>query len=106
MADLTMHESLSEIAAPEWDAAAAPEQADGRPLDPFTTHRFLSVLESSGSTGTGTGWQARPLVLRDGGKLLAATPLYVKSHSQGEFQLLKLVISLARGGGKTRTPAG
>ena len=85
MADLTMHESLSEIAAPEWDAAAAPEQADGRPLDPFTTHRFLSVLESSGSTGTGTGWQARPLVLRDGGKLLAATPLYVKSHSQGEY---------------------
>jgi hypothetical protein len=29
-----------------------------------------------------------------------------ESHSQGEFQLLKLVISLARGGGKPRTPTG
>jgi predicted N-acyltransferase len=85
MADLTLHENLSELAAADWDAVAAPEQATGRPLDPFTTHRFLAALEASGSTGTGTGWQARPLVLREAGKLVAATPLYVKSHSQGEY---------------------
>jgi predicted N-acyltransferase len=85
MADLTLHETLAEIEAPNWDAVAAPEQATGRPLDPFTTHRFLAALEVSGSTGSGSGWQARPLVLRDGNKLLAATPLYVKSHSQGEY---------------------
>jgi hypothetical protein len=85
MPDLTLHDSLSEIAAPDWDAVAAPEQADGRPLDPFTTHRFLMALEGSGSTGTGTGWQARPLALREGPRLVAATPLYVKTHSQGEY---------------------
>lgn len=85
MADLTLHESLSDIPAEEWDAVAAPEQSVGRPVDPFTTHRFLSALEASGSTGTGSGWQARPLVLRDGGRLVAVTPLYVKSHSQGEY---------------------
>jgi uncharacterized protein len=85
MADLTLHDSLSEIAAADWDAIAAPEQAVGRPIDPFTTHRFLSALEASGSTGAGSGWQARPLALREGGKLLAATPLYVKTHSQGEY---------------------
>jgi predicted N-acyltransferase len=85
MADLTLLDSLTGIAALDWDAVAAPEQAEGRPIDPFTTHRFLSALESSGSTGTGTGWQARPLVLQDGGTLLAATPLYVKTHSQGEY---------------------
>ena len=85
MADLTLLDSLSEIAPTDWDAVAAPEQAEGRPFDPFTTHRFLSALESSGSTGAGTGWQARPLVLRDKGRLLAATPLYVKTHSQGEY---------------------
>jgi uncharacterized protein len=85
MADLTLHDSLSEIAATDWDAVAAPEQATGRPLDPFTTHRFLSALETSRSTGSGTGWQARPLALREGGRLLAATPLYVKTHSQGEY---------------------
>jgi predicted N-acyltransferase len=85
MADLTLLDSLTTVAAPDWDAVAAPEQAGGRPIDPFTTHRFLSALESSGSTGAGTGWQARPLVLMDGGRLLAATPLYVKTHSQGEY---------------------
>jgi uncharacterized protein len=85
MADLTLLDSLTEVAAPDWDAVAAPEQVDGRPLDPFTTHRFLAALESSGSTGAGTGWQVCPLVLRDGGRLLAATPLYVKTHSQGEY---------------------
>ncbi len=85
MADLTLHDNLSEIAAPDWDAVAAPEQATGRPLDPFTTHRFLTALEGSRSTGTGTGWQARPLALQDGARLIAATPLYVKTHSQGEY---------------------
>lgn len=85
MADLTLHDSLSDIPAAEWDAIAAPEQSVGRPLDPFTTHRFLVALEGSGSTGAGSGWQARPLVLRDGSRPLAATPLYVKSHSQGEY---------------------
>jgi predicted N-acyltransferase len=85
MADLTLVDSLTEIAAPDWDAVAAPEQATGRPIDPFTTHRFLAALETSGSTGTGTGWQGRPLVLRDGARLLAAAPLYVKTHSQGEY---------------------
>ena len=85
MADLTLHDSLSDIPEADWDAIAAPEQVAGRPVDPFTTHRFLSALDRSGSTGKGSGWQARPLVLRDEGKLLAATPLYVKSHSQGEY---------------------
>lgn len=85
MADLTLHENLSEISASEWDAVAAPEQALGRPVDPFTTHRFLSALDISGSTGKGTGWQARPLALREGGRLVAATPLFVKSNSQGEY---------------------
>ena len=85
MADLILHDSLADIPAAEWDTISAPEQADGRPVDPFTTHRFLSALDRSGSTGKGSGWQARPLVLRKDGKLLAATPLYVKSHSQGEY---------------------
>lgn len=85
MPDLTLHDSLSEIAAPDWDAVACPEAATGRPVDPFTTYRFLSALETSGSTGKGTGWTARPLALRDGGRLIGVTPLYVKTHSQGEY---------------------
>jgi uncharacterized protein len=72
---------MAEISAQDWDALACPE---GRALDPFTTHRFLAALDASGSTGKGTGWQTRPLVLRDGPPV-AALPLYVKSHSQGEY---------------------
>jgi hypothetical protein len=81
--DATLHTGMAEIPAPEWDALACPEP--GRPHDPFTTHRFLSALDRSGSTGKGTGWQTRPLVLREQGRLVAAMPLYVKSHSQGEY---------------------
>ena len=73
------------VSAEDWDRLAAPEQATGRPIDPFTTHRFLAALEASGSTGGRSGWQARPLVLEEAGQILAATPLYVKTHSQGEY---------------------
>ena len=76
---------MAAIPAAEWDALACPEAATGRPLDPFTTHRFLAALEASGSTGPGTGWQAQPLVLRRDGRAVAAMPLYVKGHSQGEY---------------------
>ncbi|WP_434615008.1 GNAT family N-acetyltransferase [Tabrizicola sp. M-4] len=79
-------DSLDQIDPDDWDALACPEAKDGsRPVDPFTTHRFLAALDASGSTGTGTGWSPRPLLLRDDTRLLAATPLYVKSHSQGEY---------------------
>jgi len=85
MADIKLHDAMAAIPAQDWDAVAAPEQATGRPIDPFTTHRFLAALEASGSVGTGTGWTAHPLTLHDGGRLLAATPLYAKGHSQGEY---------------------
>lgn len=50
--EVSVLSSLSAIAAAEWDACACPEAADGtRPLDPFTTHRFLKALEDSGSVG-------------------------------------------------------
>ncbi len=85
MADVTLLNSLSDIAPADWDALAAPEQATGRPENPFVTHRFLMALESSGSTGKGTGWSPHPLLLTDAGRPVAALPMFVKSHSQGEY---------------------
>lgn len=76
---------LGEIAEAEWDACACPEAADGRPRDPFTTYRFLSALERSGSVGPGTGWQPCHLVARAAGRVVAVMPLYAKTHSQGEY---------------------
>ena len=77
--------SVTDVAAADWDAVACPEAQVGRPIDPFTTHRFLAALDMSGSTGKGTGWQPRPLVARLGGQIIAAAPLYAKGHSQGEY---------------------
>ncbi|MDZ4096998.1 MAG: GNAT family N-acetyltransferase [Paracoccaceae bacterium] len=84
--EITLHPGFAEIPAAEWDALACPECGDGaRPVDPFTTHRFLLALDRSGSTGPGTGWQTRALIARKAGRLLAAAPLYAKGHSQGEY---------------------
>ncbi|MBB5517001.1 hypothetical protein FHS89_003045 [Rubricella aquisinus] len=81
--EISVLTSLADIAAEDWDACAAP--GEGRPIDPFTTHRFLRALERSGSVGTGTGWQPRHLVARQGGEVIAVMPLYAKGHSQGEY---------------------
>jgi uncharacterized protein len=54
--------------------------------NPFTSHAFLSALETSGSVGPGTGWSPAPIVIRDSnGDLAGALPAYLKSHSQGEY---------------------
>ncbi len=83
---ITLHESLSRIGAADWDACACPEALDGaRPHDPFTTYRFLKALEDSRSVGTGTGWTPHYMMVEMGGEVIACAPLYLKSHSQGEY---------------------
>ena len=78
--------TLAQIAGADWDSCACPEAADGGPPnDPFTTYRFLKALEDSGSVGQGTGWQPQYLTAYLDGQLIACAPLYVKSHSQGEY---------------------
>ena len=78
--------AIEEIDAAEWDACACPETAEGsRPVDPFTTHRFLSALERSGSVGKGTGWAPRHLTAAIDGRVIAVAPMYAKGHSQGEY---------------------
>lgn len=81
---ITVIDSIAAVPAADWDALAL--SAGGRPVDPFTTHRFLLALEASGSVGRGTGWQPRHLLARDAqGRLVGAAPFYLKSHSQGEY---------------------
>ena len=69
--------SINEIPAADWDALT-----DGTPL---LSHTFLSALESTGCVGKGTGWNPRHLVVKRGGQLIGAMPLYLKSHSYGEY---------------------
>jgi len=81
--EIALLEGMAEISAADWDQLANPQ--GGVPVDPFTSHRFLLALDRSRSTGKGTGWQTRPLVLFQDGTPVAAMPLYVKSNSQGEY---------------------
>lgn len=69
--------SICEVKSNDWDALT-----DGTPM---LSHAFLSALERSGSVGQGTGWMPHPLVIKSGEKLVAAMPLYLKSHSYGEY---------------------
>lgn len=78
--------SIAEFDPSDWDACAVRlAQGSPQPLDPFTTHRFLTALEESGSVGMGTGWAPRYLGARQNGQLIAVAPLYAKGHSQGEY---------------------
>ncbi|MCF2871753.1 GNAT family N-acetyltransferase [Octadecabacter sp. G9-8] len=83
--EITTHLNLGGFDPAEWDACACPEATDGRPIDPFTTHRFLKALQDSGSVGAGTGWDPHYLAARQDGTLIAVAPLYGKNHSQGEY---------------------
>lgn len=48
-------------------------------------YAFLNALELSGSTSVQTGWLPRHLIARREGRLLFAMPLYLKTHSYGEY---------------------
>jgi hypothetical protein len=76
---LRLGEGVAGIERAAWDACAGAG-------NPSLSHDFLVALERSGSVGKGTGWQPRPLLLESAdGILLAAAPLYAKSHSYGEY---------------------
>lgn len=78
--------SLSEIGQPAWDALVG-VQADANPMPgtPFLSFAFLHALHESGSASAATGWQPQYLTLWHEDQLQAALPLYVKSHSYGEY---------------------
>src|SRR5580658_7328003 len=70
---------LGAIGAEAWDACAGPD-------NPFVSYAFLSALEDSGSANARAGWKPQHLTLVEGsGRIVACAPLYLKSHSQGEY---------------------
>jgi predicted N-acyltransferase len=73
--------SLGAIGPAAWDALAA-SQADA---NPFLSYAFLDALHASGSAAPEAGWQPQYLTLWRDDALAAALPLYVKSHSYGEY---------------------
>jgi uncharacterized protein len=75
-------DSIDEIDAADWNACANPP---GLPRNPFLRHEFFRAVEGSGSACRKTGWQPFHLALEENGTLLGVVPMYLKSHSQGEY---------------------
>ncbi len=76
---MEIKERLSDISPGAWDACAGAD-------NPFLSHTFLGCLEDSGSVSMETGWAPKHVVIRDAhGEVLACAPLYLKSHSLGEY---------------------
>ena len=74
---------LADYDADQWNACAHPPDT---PYNPFLSHAFLMALEESGSACADTGWLPQHLVVETpAGDSLGAMPLYLKSHSQGEY---------------------
>jgi predicted N-acyltransferase len=72
-------ERLAEVSAAAWNSCAGGD-------NPFLCHAFLEALEASGSAAARTGWLPQHVLVEEAdGRLMAAAPLYLKSHSQGEY---------------------
>ncbi len=71
--------SINDIAADEWDGL----NMDG---NPFTCHAFLSAAENHGATIASMGWYPCHMLLREqSGTLLGALPVFLRTHSFGDF---------------------
>ena len=70
-----------EVDATAWNALLA---LQSHPT-PFMRHEYLAALHESESAVPHTGWTPRFMTLWEGDLLVAACPLYLKSHSYGEY---------------------
>ena len=69
--------TLAGVPPEEWNPLAGDE--------PFLRHEFLSALHETGCAAPDTGWTPQYLLLHERGRLAAAMPLYLKTHSYGEY---------------------
>ena len=70
--------SLGQFDAGDWNRVCGGDY-------PFLRHEFLWGLEKTACTTAETGWQPCHLVIRRDDELIALMPLYLKSHSYGEY---------------------
>jgi predicted N-acyltransferase len=74
---------ITDIPAADWDRMANPDPAR---FNPFMAHAFLAAFETAATTGRDAGWIPQHIILENtAGNVEAAMPLYVKTHSRGEY---------------------
>jgi len=76
-----LHDSPALLDATAWDALVEASPS----ATPFMRHAYLAALHDSASAVPDTGWAPQYLAVERDGALVAACPLYVKSHSYGEY---------------------
>ncbi len=77
--EFVWHASMAEIAEEDWNRLAAASPT------PLMSHEWLAHLEESGSIAPDSGWTPLHLTAHEGGRMVAAVPLYLRSSSWGEF---------------------
>lgn len=70
---------ISRVDKAAWDRLAVSAET------PFMEWEWLRLLETTGCAAPDTGWTPSHLTLWHRDQLVAAAPLYIKSHSEGEF---------------------
>lgn len=82
---LSIISSISEVTSKDWDACAL-DASGPEKYNPFLTHGFLSSLEESGCSVKETGWVPSHIIAKDEvNNVVGVVPLYLKSHSYGEY---------------------
>ena len=80
---VSAHSAIADIGKAAWDGCNSASDYAG---NPFTSFDFLHALEESGCVAPRTGWGVTHLSVEDGnGRIVGVMPLYLKSHSQGEY---------------------
>ena len=75
--DIRVLDDLSVVPAADWDRLAGEQ--------PFLRHAFLHALHETGCASGATGWMPQYLSAWRNNELVAALPLYLKTHSYGEY---------------------
>lgn len=80
----TIHPNTASIDAAVWNALVP--STDGKTDNPFLNHAFFLALEASGCATKRTGWQPQHILLSDdAGHAVGLMPLFLKTHSMGEY---------------------
>lgn len=75
-----IHYDIRDITQATWDSCSHAEI-----YNPFIDYRFLRALEESNSACPDTGWAPFHISLDSDEDTVAVMPLYLKSHSRGEY---------------------
>ena len=70
-------EKIADIPEAQWNALAG--------NDPFLKLAYLTALQETACATPETGWLAQFITLWEGEQLIGGMPLYLKTHSYGEF---------------------